>query len=150
MRVIDNDDLSEREYFAKVIFVCTSTIGSTQILMNSTSKKFPNGIANSSGVLGHYLMDHNYNSVASGDIDGCGCLQTASTWSNARIGAIPVPGPMRRTGVRGSFGSRKDESRTKTRQHGHASRLLPFLPASVRLPDWVEGGSRRCSRYRRE
>jgi hypothetical protein len=38
--------------------------------MNSTSKKFPNGIANSSGVLGHYLMDHNYNSVASGDIDG--------------------------------------------------------------------------------
>jgi choline dehydrogenase-like flavoprotein len=70
VRVIDNDDLSEREYFAKVIFVCASTIGSTQILMNSTSKKFPNGIANSSGVLGHYLMDHNYNSVASGDIDG--------------------------------------------------------------------------------
>tara|TARA_R110001592_G_scaffold81338_5_gene241483 strand:+ start:2131 stop:3855 length:1725 start_codon:yes stop_codon:yes gene_type:complete len=70
VRVIDNDDLSEREYFAKVIFVCASTIGSTQILMNSTSKKFPNGIANSSGVLGHYLMDHNYNSVASGDVDG--------------------------------------------------------------------------------
>jgi choline dehydrogenase-like flavoprotein len=70
VRVIDNEDLSEREYFAKVIFVCASTIGSTQILMNSTSKTFPNGIANSSGVLGHYLMDHNYNSVASGDIDG--------------------------------------------------------------------------------
>jgi choline dehydrogenase-like flavoprotein len=70
VRIIDNDDLSEREYFAKVIFVCASTIGSTQILMNSVSKKFPNGIANSSGVLGHYLMDHNYNSEASGDIEG--------------------------------------------------------------------------------
>jgi len=70
VRVIDNDDLSEREYFAKVVFVCASTIGSTQILMNSTSKKFPNGLANSSGVLGHYLMDHNYNSAASGDIEG--------------------------------------------------------------------------------
>ncbi|MFT5293998.1 MAG: choline dehydrogenase-like flavoprotein [Colwellia sp.] len=70
VRVIDNNDLSEREYFAKVVFVCASTIGSTQILMNSKSKKFPNGIANSSGVLGHYLMDHNYNSVSSGEIDG--------------------------------------------------------------------------------
>lgn len=70
VRVIDNDDLSEREYFAKVVFVCASTIGSTQILMNSVSKKFPNGIANSSGVLGHYLMDHNYNARANGDIVG--------------------------------------------------------------------------------
>jgi len=70
VRVIDNDDLSQREYFAKVVFVCASTIGSTQILMNSTSKKFPNGIGNSSGVLGHYLMDHNYNAGARGDFDG--------------------------------------------------------------------------------
>ncbi|WDE03621.1 GMC family oxidoreductase [Thalassomonas viridans] len=70
VRVIDNDDLSEREYFAKVVFVCASTLGSTQILMNSKSRKFPNGIANSSGVLGHYLMDHNYNAGASGFIEG--------------------------------------------------------------------------------
>lgn len=70
VRVIDNDDLSEREYFAKVIFVCASTIGSTQILMNSISKKFPNGLANSSGVLGHYLMDHNFNGIASGEVEG--------------------------------------------------------------------------------
>jgi len=70
VRVIDNDDFSQREYFAKIVFVCASTIGSTQILMNSVSKKFPQGIANSSGVLGHYLMDHNYNSGASGTIEG--------------------------------------------------------------------------------
>lgn len=70
VRVIDNDDLSTREYFGKVIFMCASTLGSTQIMLNSTSKKFPNGIANSSGVLGHYLMDHNYNAGATGKFDG--------------------------------------------------------------------------------
>jgi choline dehydrogenase-like flavoprotein len=70
VRVIDNDDLSEREYYAKTVFLCASTLGSTQIMLNSTSKKFPNGIANSSGVLGHYLMDHNYNAFARGEIEG--------------------------------------------------------------------------------
>lgn len=70
VRVVDNDDLSTREYFADVVFLCASTIGSTQVLLNSKSKKFPNGLANSSGVLGHYLMDHNYNASASGDLDG--------------------------------------------------------------------------------
>jgi len=70
VRVIDNDDLSEREYFAKIVFVCASTLGSTQILLNSRSKKYPEGLGNSSGVLGHYLMDHNYNAWASGDVDG--------------------------------------------------------------------------------
>jgi choline dehydrogenase-like flavoprotein len=70
VRVIDNDDLSTREYFADVVFLCASTLGSTQIMLNSKSKKFPNGIANSSGTLGHYLMDHNYNASATGEIEG--------------------------------------------------------------------------------
>lgn len=70
VRVIDNDDLSTREYYAKIVFLCASTLGSTQVMLNSKSKKFPNGIANSSGVLGHYLMDHNYNAGASGHIEG--------------------------------------------------------------------------------
>jgi choline dehydrogenase-like flavoprotein len=33
-------------------------VASTQILMNSTSEQFPDGMANRSGALGHYLMDH--------------------------------------------------------------------------------------------
>ncbi|GAA6138285.1 GMC family oxidoreductase [Arenicella sp. 4NH20-0111] len=70
VRVIDNDTLAEREYFAKVVFMCASTLGSTQILLNSKSKKFPRGIANSSGVLGHYLMDHNYNASIGGTLPG--------------------------------------------------------------------------------
>ncbi|WP_354667960.1 GMC family oxidoreductase [Paraglaciecola arctica] len=70
VRVIDNDNLKQREYFGKIIFLCASTLGSTQILLNSQSKKYPSGLANSSGVLGHYLMDHNYNANAGGEIDG--------------------------------------------------------------------------------
>lgn len=70
IRVIDNENLSEREYFAKIVFLCASTLGTTHIMLNSISKKFPNGFANSSGVLGHYLMDHNYNARASGEVEG--------------------------------------------------------------------------------
>jgi choline dehydrogenase-like flavoprotein len=43
---------------ARVIFLCASTIESTRILLNSASARHPNGLGNSSGTLGHYLMDH--------------------------------------------------------------------------------------------
>ena len=48
----------QRAYSAKVVFLCAGTIASTQLLLHSTSSAFPDGLANSSGVLGHYLMDH--------------------------------------------------------------------------------------------
>jgi choline dehydrogenase-like flavoprotein len=70
VRVIDSETLETREYFAKIIFLCASTIGTTQILLNSTSQHFPTGLANSSGALGHYLMDHLYGSGASGRLEG--------------------------------------------------------------------------------
>jgi choline dehydrogenase-like flavoprotein len=43
---------------AKLVFMCASTIATTQILLQSKCAAFPNGLANSSGVLGRYLMDH--------------------------------------------------------------------------------------------
>jgi choline dehydrogenase-like flavoprotein len=47
-----------REARAKVVVLAAGALESTRILLNSTSRRFPNGVANSSGVLGHYLMDH--------------------------------------------------------------------------------------------
>ena len=47
-----------REIKAKVVVLCASTLESTRIMFNSASDRFPNGLANSSDVLGHYLMDH--------------------------------------------------------------------------------------------
>lgn len=55
---------------ARVIFMCASTLATTQILLNSISRKFPDGLGNSSGVLGHYLMDHVTGSGAYGRVDG--------------------------------------------------------------------------------
>lgn len=87
VKVIDNDDLSTREYFAKVVFLCASTLGSTQVMLNTKTKSFPNGIANSSGVLGHYLMDHNYNAGANGTVEGF----EDEYYSGRRPSAILVP-----------------------------------------------------------
>ncbi|QGZ38110.1 choline dehydrogenase-like flavoprotein [Pseudoduganella flava] len=70
VRVIDANTLETREYHAKVVMLCASTLASTAILLNSTSEAYPAGLANSSGVLGHYLMDHLFGAGASGRIEG--------------------------------------------------------------------------------
>jgi choline dehydrogenase-like flavoprotein len=59
-----------KEYSGKVIFLNAGTINSTSILLNSTSSRFPNGLGNESGVLGHFLMDHNYRASLGGSYDG--------------------------------------------------------------------------------
>jgi choline dehydrogenase-like flavoprotein len=54
------DRVSHEEYeaYAKVIVVAASTLESTRILFNSKSRQHPQGMGNSSGVLGHYMVDH--------------------------------------------------------------------------------------------
>jgi glucoside 3-dehydrogenase (cytochrome c) catalytic subunit len=47
-----------RELKARVVVLCAQALESVRILFNSATPQFPNGLANSSGVLGHYLMDH--------------------------------------------------------------------------------------------
>jgi choline dehydrogenase-like flavoprotein len=49
---------THKEARAKVVVIAAATLESTRLLLNSRSPRFPNGIGNSSGVLGHYLMDH--------------------------------------------------------------------------------------------
>jgi choline dehydrogenase-like flavoprotein len=66
VRVMDAETKEIHEYFARIIFLNGSTLNSTLILMNSVSNRFPNGFANSSGVLGHYLMDHQETGAAFG------------------------------------------------------------------------------------
>jgi choline dehydrogenase-like flavoprotein len=55
---VDRLTFEEQEVQAKVIVVAASTLESTRILLNSKSRQYPNGLGNSSGVLGHYLVDH--------------------------------------------------------------------------------------------
>ncbi|MBB6326016.1 choline dehydrogenase-like flavoprotein [Algoriphagus iocasae] len=70
VRIIDSETGESMEYHAKIIFCNASTLSSTQILMNSTSDRFPNGLGNDSGELGHNLMDHTYRVGAMGKVDG--------------------------------------------------------------------------------
>ncbi len=58
VRVIDRETHEEMEFHARTIFLGASALESTRILLNSKSSDFPDGLANSSGVLGKFLMDH--------------------------------------------------------------------------------------------
>jgi choline dehydrogenase-like flavoprotein len=55
---VDRVTRQEREEFARVIVLAASTLESTRIMLNSKSRQHPNGLGNSSGKLGRYLMDH--------------------------------------------------------------------------------------------
>jgi choline dehydrogenase-like flavoprotein len=70
VRVIDARTRHETEFTARVIFLCASAIESVRLLLNSKNATFPDGLANSSGTLGKYLMDHNFGSGAGGSHSG--------------------------------------------------------------------------------
>jgi choline dehydrogenase-like flavoprotein len=70
VRVIDGQTRETLEFHAKVVFLCASTIESARLLLNSATPEFPNGLANSSGELGHNLMDHVMGAGAYGTIPG--------------------------------------------------------------------------------
>jgi choline dehydrogenase-like flavoprotein len=70
VRVIDAQTKATTEYKARVFFLCASTLESTRILLNSATTEFPDGLANSSGELGHNLMDHHMGAGASGVMPG--------------------------------------------------------------------------------
>ncbi|MDA0201226.1 MAG: GMC family oxidoreductase [Bacteroidetes bacterium] len=70
VRVIDVHTKEVVEFKSKIIFLCASAMASTAILMQSKSDRFPNGMGNDSGELGHNIMDHQLGSGASGRFDG--------------------------------------------------------------------------------
>jgi choline dehydrogenase-like flavoprotein len=55
---IDTQNKQEYEAYGKAVVLAASNIESIRILLNSRNRDFPSGLANSSGTLGHYLMDH--------------------------------------------------------------------------------------------
>lgn len=70
VRVIDTETMEQIEFFAKIIFINASTLNTTAILLNSKSDAFPEGLGNSSGELGHNLMDMPYGMGAGGIYEG--------------------------------------------------------------------------------
>ncbi len=58
---IDRVSRQPREVYGRVVILCAQALESVRVLFNSATPRFPNGLANSSGVLGHYLQDHVWN-----------------------------------------------------------------------------------------
>ena len=70
VRVIDAETKHATEYFAKIIFVNAACLNTNLILLNSTSRRFPNGIGNDSDTLGKYIAFHNYRGSIIASLDG--------------------------------------------------------------------------------
>jgi choline dehydrogenase-like flavoprotein len=70
VRILDSNTNLTEEYYAKIVFLNASTLGTSHILLNSVSEVFPEGFGNSSLQVGHNLMDHHYGVGASGTYEG--------------------------------------------------------------------------------
>lgn len=70
VRIIDTNTKETIDYFSKIIFVNASALNSNLVLLNSVSKRFPNGLGNDSGTLGKYVAFHNYRASVNGIMEG--------------------------------------------------------------------------------
>jgi choline dehydrogenase-like flavoprotein len=89
VRVVNQITKQDYEEYAKVIVLCASTLESTRILLNSKSRQYPDGLGNSSGVLGRYLMDHMYSISAGGVVPVLKGMEY--DYSDGRANGIYVP-----------------------------------------------------------
>lgn len=69
VRIIDTETKEKHFFGAEIVFCCASAIASAAILMQSKSERFPNGLGNDSGELGHNVMDHHLGSGAYAIVD---------------------------------------------------------------------------------
>lgn len=58
VRYVDRMTRATREIRGRIVVLCAQALESVRVLFNSATPRHPGGLANSSGVLGHYLMDH--------------------------------------------------------------------------------------------
>jgi choline dehydrogenase-like flavoprotein len=87
---INKEDRKEYQVNGKTVVLAASACSSARILLNSKSKQHPNGLGNSSGILGHYLHDSTGSSRAAfmPDLmnrkiyneDGVGGMHVYSPW----------------------------------------------------------------------
>jgi choline dehydrogenase-like flavoprotein len=65
---IDRATRQPREIFGRVVALCAQTQESVRILLNSATPQDPNGLANSSGLVGKGLMTHFSDAGATGEL----------------------------------------------------------------------------------
>ncbi len=74
------DRLTRKNYqvSARAVILCAQALESTRILLNSKTQEYPKGLANSSGLLGRFLMDHAVGAGASGELAEIDSKKSAS------------------------------------------------------------------------
>jgi len=87
VRIIDANTKQGTEYFAPVIFVNAGAINTNLILLNSISKRFPNGLGNDNGLMGKYFAFHNYRARITAKYEGM--LDSKTEGSRATGAYIP-------------------------------------------------------------
>lgn len=124
VNVISRESREKGEFFSRSVMLCASTLESTRILLNSKSRRWPTGVANSSGALGCYLTDHLW---------GVGVSAVSDSGSSDQVDGLypPLlmpPFPSKRAGVLERFQlvcylQRGEEGRTyvHVEAHGEAS-----------------------------
>ena len=70
VNIIDAETTKKSQIYARIIFLCASSMASTSILMNTRSERFPTGLGNDSGELGHNIMDHHLGIGAYAEVEG--------------------------------------------------------------------------------
>jgi choline dehydrogenase-like flavoprotein len=87
VRTRGTKDAGRQTFTGKLIFLNAGTINTVALLLRSRCDHAPAGLANSSGTLGHYLMDHGQASSALGLVQG---VDDRTYWGN-RPNGIVVP-----------------------------------------------------------
>ena len=75
---IHRETKETKQVRGKVVVLCAQALESTRILLNSSTREHPKGLGNSSGLLGHYLMDHVVGGGASGTFEDLRELPSAN------------------------------------------------------------------------
>ncbi|HLZ73604.1 GMC family oxidoreductase [Phenylobacterium sp.] len=70
VKVLDAETGEEVEFFAKVIFLNASSIATAWVLLNSASRRHPNGFGNGSDQVGRNIMDHHLGVGAGAQVEG--------------------------------------------------------------------------------
>ena len=108
---IDRTTRQPREIHGRVVALCAQTQESTRILLNSATRQDPNGLANTSGLVGRGLMTHFSDSGATAELPE---FTTTPTVAGPRRPCWPMlvnfrnlpGGPQARTFLRGyAFGT---------------------------------------------
>ncbi len=154
VRVIDTRTRQVTEYKARIVFLCASALGTVRILLNSTSAAFPAGLANGSGTLGRYLMDHHCRVGATGHL---GSRLLDRTYRGNRPNGIYIPrfrnlspgsthaGFLRGYGVQG--GAQRADWRRGEGSAGLGADFKQSLRGPGRWSMWLQGYGETLPRH---